>query len=257
LRFYAKKTSNLDSFSSFFNINRLISIDTISVDDHSRLTLTRKIKKVLPIMPKDTITVYQDRYNKDLIFAIQHNESNTIDSFIIKTKRSSSSSDTNTFYNTKRIEKKEQQEEESISNQQPIIKKKDTIHDINILIVDDEEDLLKVFEYFLKTEGYHNVQIFSDPKKVIKHFLQLKKADYYELAIIDIRMPIINGIELYQILTIINPDMKVLFVTALDAASELTSLYKIKEGDIIKKPCTFDQFIKKINDAILKVFESN
>jgi CheY-like chemotaxis protein len=253
LRFYEKKKTNLDSFSSFFNINRLIAIDTLSVDDHSRLTLTKKIKKVLPIMPKDTITVYQDRYNKDLIVAIQH-ESNTIDSFIIKTKSSRSS--TNVFYNTKTIEKKEQQEE-GISNQQPIIKKKDTIHDINILIVDDEEDLLQVFEYFLKTEGYHNIQIFSDPKKVIKHFLQLKKEDYYELAIIDIRMPIINGIQLYQILTIINPDMKVLFVTALDAAAELTSLYKIKEEDIIKKPCTFDQFIKQINDAILKVFESN
>ena len=65
-----KKTTNLYSFSSFFNINRLITIDTLSVDDHSRLTLTRKIKKVLPLMPKDTITVYQDRYNKDLIVAI-------------------------------------------------------------------------------------------------------------------------------------------------------------------------------------------
>ena len=51
--------------------------------------------------------------------------------------------------------------------------------------------------------------------------------------------------------------MKVLFVTALDATSELTSLFKIKEEDIIKKPCTFDQFIKQINDASLKVFESN
>ena len=253
MRFYEKKITNLDSFSSFFNINRLITIDTLSVDDHSRLTLTRKIKKVLPIMPKDTVTVYQDRYNKDLIVAVQH-ESNTIDSFIIKTKSSSSS--TNIFYNTKTIEKK-QEEEESISNQKQIIKKKDTIHDINILVVDDEEDLVQVFEYFLNTEGYHNVQIFSDPKKVIKHFLQLKKEDYYELAIIDIRMPIINGIQLYQILTIINPDMKVLFVTALDAASELTSVYKIKGEDIIKKPWTSDQFIQKINDAILKVFESN
>ena len=258
MRFNTKKTSNLDSFSSLFDITRLITIDTTSVDDHSRLTLTRKIKKVLPVMPRDTITVYQDRYNKDLIVIIQHDDSNTTDSFIIKTKSSRSS--TNTFYNTKTIEKKKQQqlqEEEIISNQEQITKKKDTIHDINILIVDDEEDLLKVFEYFLKTEGYHNVQIFSDPKKVIKQFIHLKKEDYYELAIIDVRMPVINGIQLYQILTIIHPGMQVLFVTALDAASELTSLFKIKEEDIIKKPCTFDQFIKKINDATLKVFESN
>ena len=109
MRFNVKNTSNLDSFSSLFDINRLITIDTTSVDDRSRLTLTRKIKKVLPVMPKDTITVYQDKYNKDLIVAIQHDESNTTDSFIIRTKSSSSSS-TNTSYNTKTIGKKKQQQ---------------------------------------------------------------------------------------------------------------------------------------------------
>ena len=91
----------------------------------------------------------------------------------------------------------------------------------------------------MNAEGYYNVQIFSDPKKVIKHFIHLKKVDYYELAIIDVRMPIINGIQLFQILTIFNPNMKVLFITALDAVPELTSLYKIKKEDIIKKPCNF------------------
>jgi FixJ family two-component response regulator len=231
-----------------FDSNRLITIDTISVDEHSRLTLTRKLKKVLPVIPKDTITVYQDRYNNDLIFAIQHESTNTTDSFIIKTKTNRN----NAFHNTQMIEKN--QEEVSISNQ--CVKKKDTLHDINILIVDDEEDLLKTFESFLISEGYHNVRIFSDSKKVITHFVQLKKIDYYELAILDIRMPVINGIQLYQILKIINPNMKVIFVTALDAVTELTSMFNIKEVDIIKKPCSLDQFIKKINDVVLKVFES-
>ena len=233
-------------YSSNFDSNRLITIDTINVDDYSRLTLTRKLKKVLPIIPKDTITVYQDRYNKDLIFTIQH-ELNTTDSFIIQTK----SSNTNTFHHTKTIEK---HKEESISNQQ--IKKKNMLYDIDILIVDDEEDLLEVLELFLKSEGYYNVQTFSDPKKVIKHFVQLKETDYYKLAILDIRMPVINGIQLYQILSILNPNLKVLFLTGLDAVFELTSLYKIKAEDIIQKPCEENQFIKKINDIVLKVFES-
>ena len=253
MHFSRKKIPNLDSYSSSFEINRLITIDTINVDDHSRLTLTRKLKKVLPILPKDIITVYQDRYNKDLIFAIQHNEpNNTIDSFIIKTK--SSGGNNNTFHNTQSTEKNQQQEkEESISNEHK--KEKSTLHDINILIVDNEEDMLKVYEYFLKTEGYHNVQTFSDPKKVIKHSVQLKETNYYDLAIIDIRMPIINGIQLYQILTILNPNLKVLFLTGLDAVAELTSLYKFKKEDIIKKPCEFSQFIKIINNAVLKEFE--
>jgi CheY-like chemotaxis protein len=233
-----------------FESNRLITIDTISVDEHSRLTLTRKLKKVLPVIPKDTITVYQDRYNNDLIFAIQHESTNTTDSFIIKTKTNHN----NAFHNTKTIEKNQQEEEVSISNQ--YVKKKDTLHDINILIVDDEEDLLKTFESFLILEGYHNVRIFSDPKKVITHFVQLKKIDFYELAILDIRMPVINGIQLYQILKIINPNIKVLFVTALDAVTELTSMFNITEVDVLKKPCSLDQFIKKINNVVLKVFES-
>lgn len=238
--FSIKSTPSLYNSNSFES-NHLIPIDTISVDDQSRFTFTRKLKKVLPILPKDTITIYQHIYNKDLIFIIQH-ESNTTDRFIVKTKSSSN----NVFHNTKVINKNK---EESISNQEQI-KKKETLHDINILIVDDEQDLLKVYRLFLTTEGYHNIQTFTDPKKVIKHFVQLKKTDYYELAIIDVRMSIINGIQLYRILTIINPEMKVLFITALDAASELTSLFNIKEENIIKKPCTFEQFIKKVNNIV-------
>ena len=252
MHFNAKKISNLDSFPASLNINRLIAIDTISVDDHSRLTLTRKIKKVLPILPNDTITVYQDRYNKDLFFAIQHAASNTTDSFIIKTRSSNSSS--NAFYDSKIVQSRQQ---EKITVNHEIIKKRDTLRDVNIVIVDDQEDLLKVYEYFLKSEGYYNIHTFSDPKKVIKHFAQLRDTNYYDLAVIDIRMPIINGIQLYQILGIISPNMKMLFVTALDASSELTSLYKIKEEDIIKKPFELKPFINKINDAVLKIFESN
>jgi hypothetical protein len=110
LNFIRKKTPNIDSYSNSFEINRLITIDTISIDDNSLLTLTKKLKKVLPILPKDTITVYQDRYNKDLIFAIQHGESDTTDSFIIKTK--SSSGNHNIFHDTKTIENNQQEKEE-------------------------------------------------------------------------------------------------------------------------------------------------
>jgi response regulator RpfG family c-di-GMP phosphodiesterase len=193
------------------------------------------------------ITVYQDRYNKDLIFSIQH-ESNTVDSFIIK---SSSGITTTTISNRgkKRIG------DNSIIDQSP--KKRDTLHDVNILIVDDEEDILTVFEYGLSAEGYDNIQTFSDPKKVIKHFVELKKPDYYDLAIIDIRMPFINGIQLHQILKIINPKMKVIFASALDAANELTSMYNIDNGDIIKKPTELKDLVNTINSALLKQYKIN
>jgi hypothetical protein len=154
LHFNGKKQISCDSSSpNFFDTSRFISLDTIYVDDHSRLTLTKKLKQILPILPKDIITVYQDRYSNDLIFTVQHAESNITDSFIIKTK----SRGTSTFHNTKTIEKNK---EKNSSNQEIIIKKRDTLHDINILIVDNEEDLLKVYEYFLKTEGYRKFYIY-------------------------------------------------------------------------------------------------
>jgi hypothetical protein len=64
LRFNVKKediwvfTSNLLSHSfdddrTSFDSNRLIAVDTISVDEHSRLTITKKVKNVFPIVVGD------------------------------------------------------------------------------------------------------------------------------------------------------------------------------------------------------------
>jgi two-component system, OmpR family, response regulator ChvI len=86
---------------------------------------------------------------------------------------------------------------------------------------------------------------------VLKHISDLKNSLYYKLAILDIRMPDINGIQIYQILKILNPSIKIIFLTALDAASELTSLYsEVKFEDIIRKPIENDRFIEKVNDKV-------
>ena len=51
---------------------RMIAIDTIRIDEHSRLTFKKKVKKVFPMLPQDTLVVYQDKYNSDeLLFKVQ------------------------------------------------------------------------------------------------------------------------------------------------------------------------------------------
>ena len=50
------------------DINNLIVIGTIKVDEHSRLTFSKKIKSVFPIFPGDTIVVYQYMTKNDLLF---------------------------------------------------------------------------------------------------------------------------------------------------------------------------------------------
>jgi CheY-like chemotaxis protein len=126
-----------------------------------------------------------------------------------------------------------------------------TLYNMCILLVDDEQDLLLTYGLILKSEGYRNVKAFSDPRNVLKHLLDFGNSSRYKLAIIDIRMPNINGIQLYKILKILNPSIRVIFITALDAADELTSNYaEVKTADILRKPIGQSQLIKAVNDKV-------
>jgi DNA-binding response OmpR family regulator len=63
----------------------------------------------------------------------------------------------------------------------------------------------------------------------------------------DIRMPNLNGIQLYYRLKAINPNIKILFVSALDAAQEMISILPgVELDDIIRKPVDSEQFLSKV-----------
>src|SRR5207248_4292447 len=83
----------------------------------------------------------------------------------------------------------------------------------NILLVDDEPDALLTYKTFLTIEGY-NVDDFTDPREALAHFAQ-SNPEYYNLVIMDIRMPNLNGLQLYYRLKAINPDIRIMFVSAL------------------------------------------
>src|ERR687892_671590 len=124
--------------------------------------------------------------------------------------------------------------------------------DINSIIVDDEPDTVFTYKSLLSAEGY-NVQAFTDPQEALKHFVQLPDpSSYYPLVLLDIRMPRLNGLQLFYRIKAISPSTKIMFVSALDIAEELTSLLpNMKYDDIIKKPLKREYFVSKIN-LILK-----
>jgi two-component system response regulator ChvI len=122
----------------------------------------------------------------------------------------------------------------------------------NIMIVDDEPDTLFTYEWFLSDEGY-NVEAFTDPQEALKHFVKLSGAfpSYYQLVLLDIRMPRLNGLQLFNTIKAISPNVKMMFSSALDVAEELTSILPdIKNDDIIKKPVEREYFISKINSVL-------
>ena len=120
----------------------------------------------------------------------------------------------------------------------------------NILLIDDEEDILLTFKEGLTSEGY-NVEAFVDPTEAFTHFVNVNPS-HYNLAILDIRMPGLNGLQLYYRLKAINRNIKILFVSALDAVSELISILPDVNTahDIIKKPVALDDFIRTVKIAL-------
>ena len=122
----------------------------------------------------------------------------------------------------------------------------------NILLIDDEEDILYTFKQGLASEGY-NVKAFADPMEAFTHFANVNPS-HYSLAILDIRMPGLNGLQLYYRLKAINRNIKILFVSALDAVPELISILpRVKTtNDIIKKPVALDDFISAVKTVLVQ-----
>jgi DNA-binding response OmpR family regulator len=64
-------------------------------------------------------------------------------------------------------------------------------------------------------------------------------------------MPDLNGLELYCRLKSINPAVKVLFVSALGVAEEISSILpQIRSDDVIQKPVDKDNFICKVKSIV-------
>jgi DNA-binding response OmpR family regulator len=131
--------------------------------------------------------------------------------------------------------------------QQQQVAEKSLTH--NILIVEDEPDLIYTYKIMLQDEGY-NVDTFTDPYAALKRYAEIDSS-YYSLVLLDIRMPRLNGLQLYYRIKAINHNIKIIFVTALDAADELVSILPDMTLDlVIKKPADRALIASTVKHAI-------
>jgi two-component system, OmpR family, response regulator ChvI len=121
----------------------------------------------------------------------------------------------------------------------------------NIMVVDDEPDTLFTYKSLLSAEGY-NVKAFTDPQDALCNLAQLPDpSSHYQLVLLDIRMPRLNGLQLFYKIKTLSPNTKIIFCSALDIAEELVSILPdIKYDHIIKKPVKREHFVSKINSAL-------
>jgi DNA-binding response OmpR family regulator len=119
-----------------------------------------------------------------------------------------------------------------------------------ILIVDDESDITSALKMYLELEGFQ-VDAFTNPANALAQF----KAGFYHLLILDIKMPEMNGFELYKEIKKKDGTVKVFFLTALSETHDYDAFKTYvfpKEGEryFIAKPIENEEILRRINTVI-------
>ena len=119
-----------------------------------------------------------------------------------------------------------------------------------VLIVDDEPDVNLAVKIVLEENGFQ-VNTFTDPFLALENFR--KEAGMYDLLILDIKMPDMNGFELYKQIKKIDDKVKVCFLTAgeMDYEQFRKELFPaLDKNCYIQKPIETEMLIRRLNRII-------
>ena len=116
-----------------------------------------------------------------------------------------------------------------------------------ILVVDDEPDISSSIKRGLERNGFQ-VDAYTDPEKALSEF----KPGTYDLLLVDIRMPKLNGFELYREIKKKNDDAKVCFFTAFEVYyNEFKKVFpSLDVKCFIRKPITIGDLVAHINTEL-------
>ncbi len=118
------------------------------------------------------------------------------------------------------------------------------MNSVRILIVDDEPDITTSLKIGLERKGFE-VDAFNDPRKALAEF----KPKHYAMIFLDIRMPQMNGFELYRQLRTKDADVSIAFLTAFDVyQNEFQKMFPdMKVDKLLRKPIGISELAAYVN----------
>jgi two-component system CheB/CheR fusion protein len=116
------------------------------------------------------------------------------------------------------------------------------------MLVDDEADILEVFRRALEMDGYY-VDTFNDPGRAIYDY----KAEFYNMILLDIRMPGLNGFEVARAIWQKDPNARICFMTAFEIyEEEAKKVFRdFNSHCFLKKPMTPKALIEHIEKHLV------
>jgi len=118
----------------------------------------------------------------------------------------------------------------------------------SILVIDDEIEILDMLSRFLNRNPNFSVQTFSNPVSALSSINNNTK---YDLVLLDIVMPQMNGLDVLEKLKEINSDQKVIMMTAYSTLDKVLKSHKIGATNYVMKPfSSLDSLEKKVIEVL-------
>lgn len=110
---------------------------------------------------------------------------------------------------------------------------------MRIMFIDDEISIIKTLQNALKPLNYE-CDLFEDPTEGIEAY----KNKHYDVVITDVRMPVIDGIEILKLVKAINPDAYVVLISAYPDIKGTKDILDNNAYALFRKPLNFKEFIR-------------
>ena len=114
-----------------------------------------------------------------------------------------------------------------------------------LLLLEDDRDLAETLVELLELEGFE-VRWAGDGEEALDATL----AHSYDLLLLDVNVPFVNGFELLQGLRQSGDETPAIFITAMSDIASLSQGFEVGADDYIKKPFDFDELIVRIHSLI-------
>lgn len=117
----------------------------------------------------------------------------------------------------------------------------------SILLVEDEENLHEALRLNLELEGYEVTSAFTGSDA-----LQKVQGEYFDLIILDVMLPELDGITVTETIRVSNNDVPILILSAKNASSDRVTGLKKGADDYLTKPFNLEELLLRVQKLIDK-----
>ena len=115
---------------------------------------------------------------------------------------------------------------------------------VRLLLIDDEKDFVNILSKRIKRRNIDVAKAFSGAQAI-----QALRGQEFDVAVLDLKMEDMDGIEVLKMLKIMDPKLAVIMLTGHGSAEAAEQGIKMGAFDYLTKPCGLEELLEKIMEA--------